>query len=284
MDSSTAVRTQPLKGSFGLEISGLDVTKASREEINQVIRAVNANGVVVVRDQQLSPQQQVDFTKLFGAPADNPRKEYVLPGQPDIFVISNKIVEGRRIGDADAGTGWHFDMSYDRRPGLCTILYALEVPPEGSNTLFSDLCAAWDALPPSRQAELRDLRIHHSFVSLALMKGNVLTQHQRDTLPDVFHPMVRQHPIDGRLALRPCYGGTNGVVGMENPAGLEMLKELVAYVTEDRFVYSHKWHQGDLVIWDNNCTLHRGTPFDKEKYIRLIHRTWVQSPPEHYAA
>ncbi len=276
--------TRPLKGKFGVEVTGVDVAAASPEVLASIVELLNRHGVVVVRDQHLTPEEQVAFTRYFGAPADNPRKEFTIPGQPDVFVISNKVVDGRPIGDADAGTGWHFDMSYDRRPGFCTILYALEVPLEGSNTLFADLCAAWDELPAQRRDELKDLMVHHSFITLQTMKGNKLTDEQRRTLPDVFHPLVRKHPFDGRPALRPCAGGANGVVGKDNPEGMDLLKELVAYVTQEQFVYSHKWSAGDLVLWDNNCTLHRGTPFDKQKYFRHVHRTWVQSPPAHYAA
>lgn len=276
--------TRTLKGNFGVEITGVDVAAGGTRLQTRVLELLNTNGVVVFRDQHLTPTQQVAFTRIFGEPADNPRKEFTLPGYPDIFIISNKVVDGRRIGDADAGSGWHFDMSYDRRPGFCTMLYAREVPPEGSNTLFADLCAAWRALPEERRQALKDVVVHHSYVTLATMKGTKLTDEQRRNLPDVCHPLVRLHPFDGRAALRPCVGGANGIVGMPNPEGMDLLRELVAYVTQEQFVYSHKWRQGDLVMWDNNCTLHRGTPFDKDKYIRLIHRTWVQSPPSHYAA
>lgn len=282
MQMPTGAQTRPLKDGFGIEVTGVDI--ASPDVMASVAELLGQHGVVVLRDQKLTPQDQVKFTNYFGPPADNPRKEYTFPGQPDIFVISNKVVDGKRIGDPDAGTGWHFDMCYDQRPGFCTILYALEVPPEGSNTLFADLCTAWNELDVERQNKLKDIVVHYSFVALQEMKGNRLTEEQRQTLPDVFHPLIRRHPIDRRLALRPCFGGTRGVVGMDNPEGQELLKELVAYVTQDKFVYSHKWQQGDLVVWDNNCTLHRGTPFDKEKHIRHIHRTWVQSPPSHYAA
>jgi taurine dioxygenase len=282
MPPATRLNTRPLKANFGVDITGIDVTTAPRDILDEIVTLFHRHGAVVVRDQKLSPQQQVEFTKLFGTPADNPRKEYTVPDCPDVFVISNKIVDGRRIGDADAGTGWHFDMSYDRYPGQCTLLHALEVPAEGSDTLLADLCAAWDALPPARQKELEPLVVHHSYQELARAKSYGLTEHQKQTLPDVFHRLVRKHPSDGRPALRPAARGAIGIVDMPNPQGTDLLKELVAFVTQERFLYSHKWRVGDLLVWDNNCTLHRGTPFDKDRYIRHVNRTWVQSPPEHY--
>jgi taurine dioxygenase len=276
------MQTRPLKASYGVEITGVDVRSAAPGTLAEIVRLMNAHGAIVVRDQTLAPGDLVAFTRLFGTPADNPRKEVTVPGWPDIAVISNKIVDGKPIGDADAGSGWHFDMPYERYPGYCTLLYALEVPAEGSDTLLSDLCAAWDELPDDRKAEVRDLVLHHSYAQLSAFKGTKLTAEQRARLPDVFHPLVRRHPYNGRLALRPCFGGSKGVLGIANPAGLELIQELVGFCTQERFIYRHKWRVGDLLVWDNNCTLHRGTPFDKEKHIRLVHRTWIQSPAEHY--
>jgi taurine dioxygenase len=278
------VETKPLKADYGIEVSGVDLRSASPATLNQILRFLNDHGALVVRDQSLSPQELVEFTHLFGKPAYNPRKEFTVPGCPDVFIISNKVVDGKPVGDADAGTGWHFDMPYERLPGYCTLLHAIEVPEEGSDTLLADLCAAWNALSAERQEELSDLVVHHSYAQLASMKGTVLTAEHRRRLPDVFHPLVREHPFDGRLALRPCFGGSKGVLGIANPQGLELLKELVDFVTQEQFVYRHKWRKGDLLVWDNNCSLHRGTPFDKQKYIRFVHRTWVQSPEEHYSA
>jgi taurine dioxygenase len=276
------MQTSALKQDYGVEITGIDIRTASPATLQEVVGLLNAHGAIVVRDQDIAPADLVSFTHLFGEPADNPRKEVTLPGYPDIAIISNKIVDGKPIGDADAGSGWHFDMPYERRPGFCTLLYALEVPVEGSDTLLADLCAAWDAVPEQRREEIRDLVLHHSYAQLTSFKGKVLTVEQRQKFPDVFHPLVRRHPFNGRLALRPCFGGSKGVLGMANPAGLNLIQELVEFVTQERFIYRHKWRRGDLLVWDNNCTLHRGTPFDKDKYIRLVHRTWIQSPEEHY--
>lgn len=276
------MKTSALKDKYGIEITGVDLRTASSETRNDIVGLLNAHGAIVIRDQDIAPEDFISFTTLFGAPADNPRKDVTLPGYPDIFIISNKVVDGRTIGDTEAGSGWHFDMPYERLPGLCTLLYAIEVPEEGSDTLFADLCAAWEALPPARQEELGDLVVHHSYAQLASLKGTTLTAEHRRRLPDVFHPLVRRHPFNGRLALRPCLGGSKGILGIANPDGLSLLKELVEFVTEDRFVHRHKWRRGDIVVWDNNCTLHRGTPFDKNKYVRLVHRTWTQSPEAHY--
>jgi len=276
MNVQTACRTNPLKAGFGVEILDVDLTTADSEILASVLAAFHRHGAIVLRGQKLEPQTQLAFTRLFGEPEDNARKEYCHPDYPQIYVLSNKLVNGRPIGDPDAGYGWHTDNSYSRLPALCTILYALEVPPEGSDTQLSDLCAAWDALPATRQRELDGLVIHHSYAALAEKRKQIMTEQQKRDYPDVHHPLVRRHPADGRKALWVSTGTVRGVVGMPNPQGVDLIDELVAFATQERFVYSHKWQAGDVLVWDNRCTLHRATPYDKTKYSRLVHRTWVR--------
>jgi taurine dioxygenase len=186
------------------------------------------------------------------------------------------VVDGRPIGDADAGYGWHTDNSYSKLSALCTLLYAIEVPAEGSDTQLSDLCAAWDALPAARQREVDGLVVHHSYVALAEKRNIPLTEELKRNYPDVYHPLVRRHAADGRKALWVSTGTVRGVVGMPNPQGIDLIEELVAFATQEGFIYSHKWAAGDVLVWDNRCTLHRATPYDKTKYTRLVHRTWVR--------
>lgn len=272
MDASPLFTTRPLTSGFGVEVSGIDLASAGPQAHRAVAETFNRHGVMVVRDQHLSPQQQLDFTRAFGTPETNQRLEFTLPGLPEVYVLSNKVVDGRKIGDVDAGQGWHTDASYLERPALCTLLHALEVPAEGSDTLLADLCAAWNALPAERQAELDGLQVQHSWRALMELKGVPVGD---DAMPDVVHPLVRRHPADGRKALWVSTGTTRGIVGMANPQGLDLLKALVDFATEDRFVYRHKWRVGDILIWDNRCTLHTGTRFDVTRYERLVHRTWV---------
>ena len=265
----------PLRDDFGVELRNVDLANCGPDVHRSVVETFERHGVLVIRGQTLSPQDQMRFTRAYGAPEDNPRKEYTYPGIPEIYVISNKLVDGRKIGDPTAGQGWHTDSSFLPEPMKCTMLYAMEVPDQGSDTLLADLCAAWNALSPERQAELDGLLVQHSWRALMEMK-NVYLPPEDDTLPDVVHPMIRVHPADGRKALWVSTGTTRGVVGMANPQGLELLASLVAFATQDRFVYRHKWQVGDVLIWDNRCTLHTGTPFDLFKYQRHVHRTWVR--------
>ena len=272
---SNGFDSRPIKGGFGIEVRGIDLATSGPEPLAQIVDAFNRHGILVVRDQHLSPEAQMAVTRAFGTPETNQRLEYTYPGIPEIYVISNRVVDGKRVGDYEAGQGWHTDSSYLPEPVMCTMLYAMEVPPEGSDTIMSDLCAVWDSLPPDRQAKLDGLQVQHSWRALMELK-NVAMDPDDNSIPDVVHPMVRRHPTDGRRALWVSSGTTRGVVGMPNPQGLDLLEELVEMATQERFLYRHKWQVGDLLIWDNRCTLHTGTPFDITKYQRHVHRTWVK--------
>jgi taurine dioxygenase len=276
MNVQTTCRTKPLKAGFGVEILDVDVATADAKTLADVLDTFHRHGAIVLRGQKLDPRTQLAFTRLFGEPEENARKEYCDSDFPQVYILSNKVVNGRPIGDPDAGYGWHTDNSYSKLPALCTILYALEVPREGSDTQLSDLCAAWDALPVARQREVDGLMIHHSYAALAEKRKQIMTEEQKRDYPDVYHPVVRRHPTDGRKALWVSTGTVRGVVGMPNPQGVELIDELVAFATQERFIYSHKWKVDDILVWDNRCTLHRATPYDKAKYTRLVHRTWVR--------
>jgi len=275
MSMTASFDVRPLTDNFGVEISGVDLATSGPGVHRQVVDIFNRHGILVVRDQKLSPEAQMEFSRAFGTPEMNPRLDYTYPGIPEIYVISNKVVDGRKIGDVDAGQGWHTDSSFLPEPVMCTMLYAMEVPAEGSDTLLADLCAAWNALPPEQQRALDGLQVQHSWRALMELK-NVYLAPDDNRIPDVVHPMIRTHPTDGRKALWVSTGTTRGVVGMPNPEGLELLAELVEFATQDRFVHRHKWKVGDVLIWDNRCTLHTGTRFDVTKYHRHVHRTWMK--------
>src|SRR5258708_18994815 len=149
--------------------------------------------------------------------------------------MSNKKVNDRAIGEYQADLGWHTDSSYLEKPAMCTMLHALEVPEEGSDTLLADLCAAYSALPAETRAKIDDLKIHHSYKALMDMKGVTLSQEQQAAMPDVVHPMVRTHPADGRKALWVSTGTTLGVIGMSKPEGLDMIPALVEHTPSARF-------------------------------------------------
>ncbi len=264
---------------FGAEILDVELTAADDETRNQVVEKFNRHGAILLRDQNMTPDDLMSFVGLFGEPEDHTQKQFTLPGYPKIFLIGNKKIDGHQIGSNFDGVGWHTDYSYKEEPVMCTMLYAVEVPEEDGDTLLADLCAAYDALSPEKKEQLAGLMVHHSYAQLQNNRAygfNKMTKQQEEENPDVFHPLIRTHPADGRKALWVSTGTVKGIVGMSDQEGLELIDELVEFATQDRFVHRHKWRVGDILLWDNRCTLHTGTLFDDKKYVRLAHRMWVK--------
>ena len=279
MASSVVLKTRELKPGFGAQI--LDVDLAATDEATRaaVVDTFHRFGAIVLHRQTLSPDALLAFISEFGEPEDHTQKQYTLPGHPKIFILSNKLVNGVPIGAHNDGVGWHTDYSYKEEPVMCTMLYAVEAPAEGADTLLADLCAAYQALPDARKQQLDGLKLHHSyqyFMETRQYGRTSLSPEMKAANPDVIHPLVRTHPADGRRALWPSTGTVKEVVGMPNPQGLELIDELVEFCTQEQFVYRHKWEVGDVLVWDNRCTLHTGTLFDDTKYTRLMHRLWAR--------
>ena len=279
MNTAVEVRTRPMKPGFGAEILDVDLRRADAETLAAVVATFHRHGAILLRDQVMTPAELTDFVGRFGVPEDHTLKEFTVPGFPKVYRLSNRVVDGKPIGAHLDGVGWHTDYSYKAEPVMATMLYAVEVPPEGSDTLLADCVAAWNALPPERQKALEGLVLHHSYVHFMSTRqygAMELPDEIKADNPDVYHPLVRTHPADGRKALWPSTGTVIEVMGMPNPQGLDLVQELVDFATQDRFVHRHKWRVGDILMWDNRCTLHTGTLFDDQKYIREMHRLWVR--------
>tara|TARA_R110000868_G_scaffold70819_7_gene208017 strand:- start:18613 stop:19467 length:855 start_codon:yes stop_codon:yes gene_type:complete len=273
------IQTRPLMADFGVEILDVNLTTADADTRAEVIRLFHENGAIVLRGQDMAPDDLMTFVNLFGEPEDHTQTQFTIPGYPKIFRLSNKEEGGKPIGAHNDGVGWHTDYSYKAEPVMCTMLYAVEVPPEGSDTLLADLCAAYDELSDERKAELDPLVLHHSYQHLMSSRqfGRMeISEELKAANPDVHHPLIRTHPADGRKALWVSTGTVKGIDGMEDQAAETLIEELVEFVTDERFVYRHKWQVGDILVWDNRCTLHTGTLFDDTKYVRLMHRLWVR--------
>lgn len=277
--STLTLDTAPLKDGFGSEIIGIDLAGADDAQLAAVVAEFHRTGAIVLRGQQaLAPEAFVRFGKAFGALNGHTLQDHILPGHPEVYVLSNRLEDGKPVGAHNDGIGWHTDLNYTAQPVMCTMLHAIEVPPEGSDTLLADQCAAFAALPAERQAELSKLKQIHSFEYLATMRSEgrkVVPPEVLRANPDVVHPLVRSHPADGRKALWVS-SLTPGFVGWSTADSNVLIDELIAWVTQDRFVYRHKWQVGDVLVWDNRCTLHTGTLFDDTRYIREMHRMWVK--------
>lgn len=273
-----------VQGDFVARLTGLDLSKPlDSGDFGQVRDAFNRYAVVVFPEQTLTDDQQIAFSERFGPLEVSLRKDRQRRvDNPRISDISN-VDEKDRVFDPDderaiynAGNRlWHSDSSFKRVPAMASLLSGREVPPEGGETEYADLRGAWDALPADRKRGLESLVAEHSFVySRGLIGYDQFTDAERAAVPPVPQAVVRTHPATGRKAL---YLGSHAshVIGRPVEEGRALLRELLEFATQPRFVYRHVWRQHDLVMWDNRCALHRGRPWDERRYRRVMHRTTV---------
>ena len=167
MTYAEALEVTELKPGFGAEVSGVDVARASDAVHQDLVDIFQKHGALLIRGQTMSPDDLMRFLSAFGEPEDHTQTKFTLPGYPKIYLLSNKKDDtGEPIGAHFDGIGWHTDVSYREKPVMNTMLYSIEVPAEGGDTLLADCCAAYDALPAARKAELDPLVLHHSYLHL----------------------------------------------------------------------------------------------------------------------
>src|SRR3954454_12240692 len=246
-------------------------------------RLFHDNIIVFFRDQRLSNEQHIDFSRRFGELEIHIVKKYLLPGYPEILLISNIRNEaGEHIGLADAGFTWHTDTSYRRRPSRCSLLFAKEVPyrdgePLG-DTLFANTIAAYEALPISLRQRIDGLKAIHRYSARRRVADSPrpkLTAEQLAETPDIAHPIVRTHPYTGRKSLYVTAGECAGIIGMPEDEAIDLIAELDAHCVKPEFCYRHQWRVGDLVIWDNASAMHLAICDYALPERRLMHRTTV---------
>ena len=275
---------QSVSPQLGAEVVGADLRQPAGDNLFREIHQawVDADGLLIIRDQDLTPHQQIAFSRNFGELAssgDNPViAKYALPGHPEIFRVSNKKIDGVPQGREDAGTYWHTDGSWQAWPSKASILHALEVPRVGGNTMFADLYQAYETLSLTMKRLLDGLEAVHtaanaggtSYAREFEGKGNVVAA-QAAT-----HPVVITHPDSGRKTLFVNRGYTSHIVGMTRVESDALLGFLFEHATAPERVYRHSWRRHDLVIWDNRCTVHYAIPDYKAIGDRYMHRTSIK--------
>jgi taurine dioxygenase len=275
---------------IGAEIRGIDVAAGVSEAQAQFMRdALNEHSVIVLRGQDISPDQQLKFAQLLGEPRASFYNRYGVAERPELTIVSNlKRDDGEALGIADAGMLWHTDASYLKTPDMYTVLYGIEIPhkdgkPVG-DTVFSSAWSAYDALPPDMKQRIDGLRAVHSFsahLEKKRAKGQLkrapLTEEQKNALPDVEHPVVRRHPVNGRKCLFVTEGHTSEIVGLPAQEGVQLLELLTKHMTKPEFHYRHSWRKGDLIVWDN-CAVQHLAIFDYGDIPRRLHRAGIFGP------
>jgi taurine dioxygenase len=270
---------RPLSTHVGAEVIGVDISQPLPDDVFKTIDdAYNHYSVLVLRDQKLAPEQQIAFSRLFGELEVSPRTQFALPGHREILVLSNIIIDGKPIGNADAGRTWHTDMSYTKTPPRGSVLYAREIPIENGHalgdTVFASAAAAYDMLSPEMKNKLTGLRAIHRAGAKKYAPGSKLADAVKD-MPDVEHPVIRTHAVTGRKAIYVREGECVGVCGMQDEESLPLIKELGEFVTRPEFCYRHNWHVGDLLMWDNSMTQHLAISDYQLPLRRMMHRVTV---------
>ena len=273
------LKLEPISPVMGAEVRGVDLGHLDDAVFAAIRAAFNRHMLLRFPGQRLTPPELIAFSRRVGELQIHVLDEYRHPQHPEIYLLSNvDRVTGRTTGyHPDRGTlVWHSDLSFQARPALATILYGLEVPKTGGDTLFADMCAAYDALPDATKRKVALLRgIHDLDYSRTRAGAAPMTEKQRAEAPPVSHPMVRTHPETGRKGLYISHH-ISRIEGMAPEAAKTLLEELMAHATQARFVFRNNWQTSDVVMWDNRCTMHCATEYDASEERRVIHRTVVK--------
>jgi len=275
---------RPFQTGFGAEIVNLDLSQPLTPETFKIWEdAFETHGVVVLRGQNFTDAQHVEFSKWFGKLEDFPDPKDQASGLPTVLRVSNVERDTNRIKPIDdaghksfwLGTSdWHTDSSYRPILSKASLLFSREIPKAGGDTMFAHTGLAFDALPAARKAEIEDLVVVHDFEETR-RRNNLPSRPEaiRKANPPVRQPLVRQL-ADGRRALL-LGSHTAYVEGMDYEKSKALIAELTEFATRPDFTYRHKWRLGDLVMWDNRCTMHRAMEYDMQNERRVLHRTTV---------
>jgi taurine dioxygenase len=271
----------PSGAGLGAEVKGIDLKTLDDAAFTRLKQAWLDHSVVLVRDQTLSDQDLIKFAHRFGdldhAPIQENGRRFV-SGLPEIYVVSNVTVNGEPIGSLGAGEAvWHTDMSYLEVPPKASILYALETPPRGGNTSFCDMYRIYDALHPNLKDRIEGLDLKHdgTYNSGGYVRQGASPTDDPRTSPGAIHPLVCTHPDTKRRMLYLGRRRNAYVMGLDLTQSEALLDELWDVVGRPEFAWEHTWRAGDLVLWDNRCTMHRRDSFDPATR-RIMHRMQVK--------
>lgn len=264
----------------GVEVNGIDLSQPlSAANRDRILALFRAHPIMVFPSQYLTREQQFDFTTNFGDVETRHVGRHVdAQRYTAVHTVSNLDANGNPIAiPAERGNYyWHSDKSYHAVPSLLTMLHGVEIPPTGGGTQFANLTMAYAALPDATKQRIAGLRASHSWEASRINCGaKPATEEQKRERPPVDHPLVRTHPDTGAKGL---YLGNHAghIVGMPHDEGAALLRDLLDFATQSRFVYTHAWRQGDVVLWDNRCLVHRALPHDDmTRHRRVLHRTVV---------
>lgn len=270
----------PIGPCMGAEIAGADLSQPlSDAAFGEIREALHRHHVVVLRAQTLQPRQFHAFASRFGPPEPHLLDQFHHPEIADILILSNVQKDGKPTGLADGGTYWHTDYSYFDLPARATLLYSIEVPEVGGDTLFSDQEQAYADLPEATKRRIDGLVTLNLYGNRDDLDPESRTiayplsadQKQKRSIAVIRHPLVRRHPHTGRKALYSVSGTSFAIEGMADDEGLALLRELAEHSTQPKYQYRVSYGVGDVVAWDNASVLHSATLTDP-RYARTLWR------------
>jgi taurine dioxygenase len=276
------IEITPFEGPLGAEITGLDLSQPlADDDFKRIHRAHLDHHVIVFRDQRITPEQHITFSRRFGPLQIHVLHQFQLSGHPEILIVSNVMENGKPIGLGDAGHFWHSDLSYKETPSLGSLLHAQELPAEGGDTLFANMHLAWDTLPQALRDAVEGRFAEHTYLAkyAELQKRSPwrpnLSAEQIAQVKPVVQPIVRTHPETGRRALFVSEHFTTRVIDMPEDESRDLLQALFDHSVREEHLYRHQWREHDLVFWDNRSLMHlaAGTP---DHLRRKMYRTTIE--------
>lgn len=279
------MRVQPSGGALGATIEDVDLSAPlASSDFRSILRALGEHGVLRFPHQRITTEALARFGRQFGELEINVANQLHEPGFPEVMVLSNKVADGKPLGLADAGQGWHTDMSYSQEIALANVLHAIEVPhrdgrPLG-NTEFRNMHTAWEDLPQEIKTCLAGHTATHDFAKFwdmmrarAGSQRGALTAEQRAKKPPVSQPIFRTHPITGRTVLYCNPGYATRIDGMPDAESAALLDLLFKHQEQEKYFYAHRWSAGDVLMWDNIGTVHNAVAdyrTDEPRYMRRV--------------
>lgn len=283
------MKSTPLWGNFGASVSEIDLKQIDEQRVADLVELLDRFSVIAVKRQDLTDAELLEFSKKFGTLDQSFRKRSrQTANSTGVTVVSNVDSNDRIMAKDDplritsrGSMLWHTDLSFLKIPNRYTFLLARELPPEGGNTEFANMYAAFEALSQNEQREYEQLEIVHSWFHSRMQLGDTdFTEAERESFPPQPQPLVRVNPRTGRRALYLASHASH-VVGWEVEQGRLLIEKLMQHATQPKFVGSYSWgNPGDLVIWDNGATMHRATPFATFEYRRKMARVGINESGE----
>jgi taurine dioxygenase len=278
------MKIRPGGGAMGARIEDIDLARPIAEDhFRDILRALGAYGVLCFPGQRIDTKHLAAFGRMFGELEINVANQFHEPGFPEVMVLSNMTAHGKPIGLADAGQGWHTDMSYSTEIALANVLYALKVPMRGrplGETQFRNMHAAYADLPSAIKSRLQGRTATHDFAKFwDMMRARpgsrraALTPEQRAKKPPVSQPIFRMHPITGRTVLYCNPGYAMRIDSLPEAESAELLAFLFAHQEQEKYFHAHRWAEGDLLMWDNVGTVHNAVAdygADEPRYMRRV--------------